>query len=271
MTGPSVMRSRSITGSIPDQLARIDGWPITAATLRDAVEQTIALAMARQPSAVYTLNLDHLVKLRASAPFRAAYGAGQVITADGAPVVWLARLAGARGIERTTGADLVAPLSVAAADAGLPMYLYGTTSTVLAKAGRRLAEWTDGRLDIAGSAAPSAGFDPEGAEAIAALKVIEASGARICLVALGAPKQELFAALAASRGVPVTFVCVGAALDFLAGQQVRAPQFMQRHGLEWLWRLAGDPRRLAARYARCAALLAELAVMQPLRQRRSGA
>ena len=82
----------------------------------------------------------------------------------------------------------------------------------------------------------------------------------------GAPKQEIFAARAVARDVPIGFVCIGAGLDFLVGAQVRAPAIMQRFGLEWLWRLASDPGRLAKRYARCAIVLAEIALVAPVKR-----
>lgn len=247
-------------------LALIDGWPITLSNMRQAVSEIATAAERGEGAAAFTLNLDHLVKLRASEKFRNAYRQARFITADGAPVVRLAS-SQHKGIERTTGADMVLPLAEEAARRGVPVYLFGSTADVLGRAGQRLAANTNGRLCIAGSSAPPMGFNPDGPEGDAAIDLIAASGARICFVALGAPKQELLAARAVSRGVPVVFVGVGAALDFLAGRQVRAPRAVQNAGLEWAWRLASNPRRLALRYARCALLFADLALMSPLRRR----
>lgn len=250
----------TVDGGVPDPLARVDGWGINLATPADAIAAAIGAAERAEPAALFTLNLDHLVKLRTNRAFARAYARARYVTADGAPIVHLAR-AQAPAIERTTGADLVMPLAVAAAERGLSVYLYGSSPQVLGEAGRRLAANTGDRLSIAGSEAPSMGFDPLSREADAAIDRIARSGARICIVALGAPKQEILAARAVERGAPVVFVCAGAALDFLAGAQVRAPGFMQRNGLEWLWRLATDPRRLATRYAQCALLFARLALL----------
>lgn len=240
-------------------LARVDGWGINLANLAEAVTATADAAERAEPAAVFTLNLDHLVKLRTSASFRRAYREARFVTADGAPVARLAR-SQSHAIERTTGADMVLPLAEEAARRGLPVYLFGSSPEVLGIAGRRLADNTEGRLSIAGSYSPAMGFDPESAAADAAIERIARSGARICFVALGAPKQEVLAARAVAKGVPVVFVCIGAALDFIAGAQVRAPGLLQRHGLEWLWRLATNPRRLTARYAQCALLYAKLLV-----------
>lgn len=250
-------------------LARVDGWGINSATLTDAVQRIIAAARRGESFTVVTLNLDHLVKLRRNPAFRRAYAAARIVTADGAPVAALARLQNG-SIERATGADMLVPLVEAAAEAKLPIYLYGSRNEIIAEAGRALASRCNNRLDIVGSSAPGQSFDPFGPEADAAIARIKASGAKLVLLALGAPKQEIFAARAVEQGVAAGFVCIGAALDFVVGAQVRAPGFMQRHGLEWLWRLATNPRRLGARYAKCALLLADLTLVDPLRQRISG-
>ena len=85
---------------------------------------------------------------------------------------------------------------------------------------------------------------------------IAASGAKICFVALGAPKQEFFASTATCEVDGVVWLGVGAALDFIAGHRRRAPRIMQRTGLEWLWRVAQEPRRMLPRYVRSALWLA---------------
>jgi len=245
-------------------LATIDGWPINLADADDAVTAVLSAARRGESFSLVTLNLDHLVKLRFDPAFRRAYAAARFVTADGEPVARLAARQDAR-IERTTGADLVVPLARRAARENLSVYLFGTTPDVVARAASDLVERCEGKLAIAGSASPLAGFDPEGAEADAALDRIAASGARLCFVCLGAPKQEIFAARAAQRGIACGFVCVGAALDFIAGAQIRAPAFMQRNGLEWLWRLATSPRRLAKRYLMCALVLADIALVSRFR------
>jgi exopolysaccharide biosynthesis WecB/TagA/CpsF family protein len=255
-----------LTSSRPQTIATIDGWPVNVADLSEAVTEIVQAAKQRESFSVFTLNLDHLDKLRRSPRFREAYAKARFITADGAPIAMLAARQGAR-VERTPGSDLIVPLAAAAAQNDIPIYLYGTTTSVLASAGRYLVEHVGPSLQIAGADSPPHGFDPEGAEADKALDRIAASGARLCLVALGAPKQELFAARAVERNINVGFVCIGAGLDFLAGTQVRAPGFMQRYGMEWFWRLATNPRRLATRYARCALVLAEIMLLTPMKAR----
>ena len=243
-------------------LATVDGWPINIATIDQAVVEIVQAAKRKENFAAFTLNLDHLVKLRADGRFRDAYEKARFVTADGAPIARLASQQGSR-IERTTGADLLVPLTEACARETVPIYLFGTTDDVLARTGLELAQRTDFKLNIAGTASPERDFDPEGAAADAALEQIKASGARLCFIALGAPKQEIFAARAVEQGVDVGFVCIGAALDFIAGAQARAPEVMRKNGLEWLWRLGTNPVRLGGRYARCALVLAELTLLGP--------
>ncbi|HUG61786.1 MAG TPA: WecB/TagA/CpsF family glycosyltransferase, partial [Methylomirabilota bacterium] len=153
-----------------------------------------------------------------------------------------------------TGADLVVPLARAAALTRVPIFLFGTTADALDSAADRLMDEAPG-IRIAGLQSPPLGFDPFGVEARKAVAEIEASGASICFVALGAPKQELFANAAVCRSSGVVYVCVGAALDFLAGTQVRAPLMMRDLGMEWVWRLAWNPRRMFSRYVRSALYL----------------
>ena len=263
MTGPSFAPAAAPV------LATVDGWPITTPTLGVAIADAVSLARERSGFSLFTLNLDHLVKLRQSPAFQSAYRKAALVTADGAPVAWLSRQQSA-GVERTTGADLLLPLITAAAHNDLPVYLFGSSDPVLDKSVAALERRTHGRIRIAGVHAPSASFDPRGPEGDEAIARIKDSGAAVCFVALGAPKQEIFSVRAVEAGARCGFICVGAALDFIAGTQVRSPRIFQMTGMEWAWRLATNPRRLAIRYARCAHLLIDVAVVTPIRQQIAG-
>jgi N-acetylglucosaminyldiphosphoundecaprenol N-acetyl-beta-D-mannosaminyltransferase len=198
---------------------------------------------------VFTLNLDHVVKMRKDATFRAAYRRAGLITADGFPIVLASRLQGKR-VSRVAGSDLIAPISAEAARSGKSIYLFGSRLPVLIKVSRLLRERNAG-LTVAGVFAPPKGFDPTSEDARRCIATIGNSGADLCFVALGAPKQELFADHGKSLLPNISFVCIGAGLDFIAGAQVRAPLWMQHWGLEWLWRAASDPQRLLYRYLLC--------------------
>lgn len=208
---------------------------------------------ARQGFALATLNLDHMVKLRASPGFAASYAAQDLVVADGWPITMLARLAGHK-LERLPGSDLVVPLCHWAAQAGVPLGLYGSTPAALAAAKAVLKARVPG-LEVRYLDAPSMAFDPQGMPAAQDLQRMEAAGIGLCLLALGAPKQELFAARGRDLAPSVGFASIGAGLDFLSGRQRRAPAVLRRLGLEWLWRMMCMPRRMVPRYARCAAIL----------------
>lgn len=232
------------------------------AALQSAVRARLA---AGQGFALATINLDHLVKLGRSAAFRRAYAAQDMVVADGNPIVWLSRLAG-KPVELLPGSDLVLPLVRDCAAAGRGLALVGATDAALIAAEARLLAEVPG-LKVVLRHAPPMGFDPEGPAAAALLAKVAASGAGLCLIALGAPKQEMFAARGRSLAPGVGFASIGAGLDFLAGTQVRAPQWVRRFALEWLWRALSSPRRLIPRYAVCAAILPGQ-MLAALRQRR---
>lgn len=203
--------------------------------------------------ALATINLDHLVKLRQDPAFRAVYAAQDLVVADGNPVVWLSRLA-RRPVSLVPGADMVEPLAHAARRAGVSVALVGTTEAALATAADTLLAQVPG-LEITARIAPPMGFDPAGDEARRILRVLAQSGAGLTLLALGAPKQEIFAALGRQEAPGMGFASIGAGLDFLAGTQTRAPRWVRAMAMEWLWRMLSSPRRLALRYLRCAIIL----------------
>jgi exopolysaccharide biosynthesis WecB/TagA/CpsF family protein len=205
---------------------------------------------------VATLNLDHVVKLRGDRDFQAAYASHSHVVADGNPIVWLARLSG-QPMRLAPGADLLAPVIALAAELDIPVAFVGGTDASLGRAAERLEAAHPG-LRVVARIAPPMGFDPRGPEADAVLDALERAGARLCLLALGAPRQEVFAARAQGRLPRTGFLSIGAGLDFVSGHQRRAPRLVRSLKAEWLWRVASDPRRLGARYARCLAVLPRL-------------
>ncbi|MDX2205213.1 MAG: WecB/TagA/CpsF family glycosyltransferase [Hyphomicrobiaceae bacterium] len=221
------------------------------------LEETASLICRAAGSAaaqtVFTLNLDHVVKIRRDPEFCAAYRRAGLITADGFPVVLAGNLQGRR-LSRVAGSDLIGPICAEAARAGKSIFLFGSSPEVLAASSRILQERNPG-LRIAGTLSPPLGFEPTSDVAGEAIARIGQSGADLCFVALGAPKQELFSDHAKTLLPKVSLVCIGAGLDFIAGTQKRAPVLMQRYGLEWLWRAASDPQRLLYRYVLCMAAM----------------
>ncbi|MFN4153978.1 MAG: WecB/TagA/CpsF family glycosyltransferase [Paracoccaceae bacterium] len=230
---------QTITVNIPDQ-------PTLLAEIRSRLR-------AGQGFSLATINLDHLVKLRASPSYRASYAAQDLIVADGNPIVWLSRLAH-RPVALVPGSDLLHPLLHLAADEGMPVAFYGSTLAVLTEAQTRLAAEIPA-LQVVWTGAPAMGFDPTGPEARAALQAMQDARARLCIVSLSAPRQEAFAAFGRTQTPEIGFCGFGAGLDFVAGQQVRAPLWIRKLAQEWLWRALSAPRRMIPRYAACVAIL----------------
>jgi N-acetylglucosaminyldiphosphoundecaprenol N-acetyl-beta-D-mannosaminyltransferase len=231
----------------------VDGIAINIPTMEDAISSIVSAAQQRQTFSVCTLNLDHVVHLNTRDDFRDAYRRARFVTADGFPIVVLSRLAKSP-IQRTTGADLIEPVCEAASRKGLPVFFLGSSPATLAETARRLRARYHG-LEIAGSFSPGLGFDPYSSEADEAIERLRESGAPLCFLALGSPKQEIFAGRCLDRVPGVGLLCIGAAIDFVAGTQKRAPKLAQQMCLEWLWRAVHSPRRLVPRYARCVAAL----------------
>ena len=216
-----------------------------AAGLLSAVRARLA---AHQGFALATINLDHLVKLKSDPAFRRAYAAQDLVVADGNPIVWLSRIAG-RPVKLAPGSDLVLPLAAEAAALGLPVALIGSSEASLARAADSMRARVPG-LNVALTHAPGFPFDPVGEEAAQIITRIRDSGARLCFLALGAPRQERFAIHARDALGNVGFASIGAGLDFLSGHQRRAPQLVRKVKMEWAWRMLSNPRRLFLRYAK---------------------
>ncbi|WP_336245971.1 WecB/TagA/CpsF family glycosyltransferase [Mesobacterium pallidum] len=222
----------------------------TRRALEDAVERKLAMG---QGFALATINLDHLVKLASDSAFRDAYARQDFVVADGNPIVWLSRMA-RRPVELVPGSDMVLPLARIAARMQLPVALLGSTEAALEAAARRMEAEVPG-LHVVACIAPPMGFDPDSEGSTHVLHEVGASGAALCFLALGAPKQERLAANGRRMTPNVGYASIGAGLDFLAGTQERAPAWVRALALEWVWRMMQAPGRLVPRYAKCIAIL----------------
>jgi N-acetylglucosaminyldiphosphoundecaprenol N-acetyl-beta-D-mannosaminyltransferase len=208
---------------MPSALARIEG-----------------LIEGRGPTRlVATVNPEFVMRAQADEHFRGVLEAADLCLADGIGVVWAMRRQGCRNQQRVAGSDLVPGLAKLCATRGWRPFLLGARPGVAAEAAQRLQERVPG-LQVAGCHGGSP--DPEDDEE--SLRRIRGSGADLLLVAYGHPRQELWIERNRSRlDVPVA-VGVGGAFDFLAGRVRRAPQFVRRAHLEWLWRLVLEPWRV---------------------------
>jgi N-acetylglucosaminyldiphosphoundecaprenol N-acetyl-beta-D-mannosaminyltransferase len=228
------------------------GARIDALTMRQAVARLMNWIGERELACRYvvTPNVDHCVLLSESADLRAAYARASLVLADGMPVVWASRLLGKPLPERVTGADLV-PELFTAADPTRPLtaFLLGAAPGVAERAATKIeARWP--AVKVVGTYSPPLGFEKDEAECQAIHARVNAVRPDVLVLGFGAPKQEFWIHKHAPRLQAGVALCVGATIDFLAGEKSRAPRWLGRLGLEWAHRVATEPRRLFARYWR---------------------
>lgn len=226
---------------------RIGSVPVDNLTFEGALDAIDDLVRSKQGGTVFTPNVDHVVQAEHDPRFRAAYEGVSLSLVDGMPLLWAARLLKTPLPEKISGSDLVLPLMRRAAERGYRVYFLGGAPGAAALARQKLlvelpnlqvVGIDDGRIDVNGS--------PEQNQPI--LERINAAHPDLLLVALGAPKQELWSHEQRAQLGSAVAVGVGASLDFIAGSQRRAPRWMSESGLEWAYRLAQDPKRMASRY-----------------------
>jgi N-acetylglucosaminyldiphosphoundecaprenol N-acetyl-beta-D-mannosaminyltransferase len=224
------------------------GLNIAALSFDEAVERLAQAAGLRDGRArvVVTPNVDHIVRLDASPELRARYARADFIFADGMPLVWASRLLGRPLPGRVTGADLFVALCRRAQERGERVMLLGGRPGAEADLQARFAHYFPG-LDIV-IVCPSMNFDPLGEEGQACARRVCEAAPDMVFVCLGLPKQENWALHYAPALPGGIVLCVGAAMEFAVGLQRRAPLLWRRAGLEWLWRLLTNPRRLWRRY-----------------------
>jgi N-acetylglucosaminyldiphosphoundecaprenol N-acetyl-beta-D-mannosaminyltransferase len=233
------------------------GMEVDRVDEREAVETILAARDRDRGGVVLTPNLEHLSTFRASPEVRDAFGAAELVVADGMPLVWASRLQRTPLPERVAGSDLIWSVSEAAARRGRSVFLLGGNPGAADRAAGVLRGHAPG-LDVAGVACPRVGSADDAELRAAAARV---GAARPDLVYVGLPLRKQIHAIARLRAAAPRswFLGLGASLDFVAGDVQRAPRWMRRTGLEWTWRLAREPGRLWRRYLvdglPCAAVL----------------
>jgi N-acetylglucosaminyldiphosphoundecaprenol N-acetyl-beta-D-mannosaminyltransferase len=230
----------------PKKVDLFGGVRMTPTTYDEVIDVLIRCARARQPATADFGAVHVLATAARDAEFRRTINALDIVAPDGQPVRWAMNYFHHSGLtDRVYGPELMRRLCQAAADKGVPVYLYGSSPTVLGKLSANLTEKWPG-LVIAGVESPPfrALTDAEHEEAAGR---INASGAGLVFIGLGCPKQEAFA-YRHRHSIRAVQVCVGAAFDFHAGFKPTAPAWMQKRGLEWVYRVFKEPRRLWKRY-----------------------
>lgn len=221
--------------------------PIDATSFAEAMRVIDRMIESRAGGAAYTPNVDHVVQAEEDQALRAAYEDADLRLADGTPIVWASWLLGGPILEKISGSDLTMPLLRLAEARGWRVYLFGGGSGVGEQAALRCLD-RHPRLRIVGVDDTVVSLDQGDPSFEAICDRIRQTHAQLVLVALGCPKQEIWIHRARRVLPSVAFVGVGSSLDYIAGTLTRAPRWMSRVGLEWLFRLLTEPRRLWRRY-----------------------
>lgn len=222
------------------------GTPVSM-TSYDGVIDAIARRPGDRATTVAVCNVHSVMAARRDPALRQAISQATIATTDGVPLVWVLRLTCRPRQTRVYGPDLMEHALANGDRHGWRHFMFGTTPETLERLTTRIAERFP-RATVAGTLAPP--FRPlTAAEEDAFVAAVRASRADIVWVGLGMPRQELFIHRIAERLPGVALIGVGAAFDFLSGTVPQAPGWLQRAGLEWLYRLAQEPRRLWRRYA----------------------
>lgn len=226
---------------------RIMGAPVDPIGEADAVRALVDGAAGGEGLWMITANLDHLRNYRQGPPFQALIEEADLVVADGMPLLWASRVAGAPLPERVAGADLVWSLCEEAASAQVSVFLLGGNPGAAEQAAAVLAERYPG-LRIAGTLCPPFGFEQDEEELRRIERRVAEAEPGIVLVGLGFPKQDVLIRRLRGSLPGSSFVGVGVSFSFVCGEISRAPRWTQALGLEWAHRLSREPRRLARRY-----------------------
>lgn len=228
-------------------------------TMNETLVELDKLIQANKNAYVVTPNIDHIVQLERGGKLVDAYKNADLILTDGMPLVWISKWYGTPIKEKISGSDLFPIICEMAAKKQYTMFFLGAAEGVAAKAAENLMQKYDG-LKVVGTYSPPYGFEKNEMELQHIERMIKDVHPHILIVGLGCPKQELFILNNKDRlGVPLS-LGLGASLDFEAGNIKRAPKWMREHGLEWLFRITQDPKRLIKRYLIDDSIIIRLAI-----------
>lgn len=227
---------------------QVFGIRLSTLTKHDIVDRLLEVP---QPGTgvrlVATANLDHVVTLRKDRAFRDSYSRAWLVTADGAPVFAYARLLGLPIPERVTGADLMNALAERLSPDRHRLFFIASTAHVAGRVEARFLAKGFRRDQIA-CAVPRRGFEQNADEARALMDEVKRHRPTHLIIGIGAPPGQTWLARCGGELDGLYALCIGAALEFHLALKRRAPSWLSRLGLEWLWRVAMEPRRLAYRY-----------------------
>ncbi len=199
---------------------------------------------------VVTPNVDHTIVLQSNRSFKDVYQDAHLVLADGAPIILASRLLRKPLPERVAGSELVPNLFQAASPSQpIRTYLLGAGPGVAERAAKRITQQWPG-VEVVGTYCPPMGFEKDPDEVQNILGKLRDTKPDLLVLGLSCPRQEIWIHQYHREVCAKVALCVGATIDFLAGEKPQAPVWMRRTGLEWVYRVATEPRRLAGRYAK---------------------
>ncbi|NJK80387.1 MAG: WecB/TagA/CpsF family glycosyltransferase [Chloroflexaceae bacterium] len=249
-----------------DQRINVLGVGVSAINMTQALATIDSWIAQQTPNYICVTGVHGVMESQRDPALLRIHNAAGLVTPDGMPLVWLSHLRGLHGVDRVYGPDLLLAVAEHSVAHHYRHYFYGGAPGVPEKLAARLQERFPG-LVVAGTYSPP--FRPLSAEEDAALmQKINATNPDIVWVGLSTPKQERWMAAHVGQVRAPVLIGVGAAFDFHAGLKAQAPRWIQRSGLEWLFRLSQEPRRLWRRYLINNPLFVLLVVQQALGWRR---
>jgi N-acetylglucosaminyldiphosphoundecaprenol N-acetyl-beta-D-mannosaminyltransferase len=249
-------------------IADVLGSPIFVGDVATGARWLLDRALAGGGGYVCLCNVHLFVVARQEDEVGRALAGAALAFPDGWPIAWLQRRLGHRSARRVAGPDLMARTIAEGRGSGVRHFLLGSTEDVLRRLEENLARRFPGAKIVGRRSLPFFEVD-ELSGADAAIDDVRRARPDVVWLSLGCPKQELWMLRYAQELAPALVAGVGAAFDFHAGTKRRAPDWVQRAGLEWLHRLLSEPRRLASRYVRTNSEFLLLAGRELLRRNRS--
>jgi N-acetylglucosaminyldiphosphoundecaprenol N-acetyl-beta-D-mannosaminyltransferase len=223
------------------------GMRVDATSYEDASQHVVQWAREGRSAYVCVATVHMTMEAFDSSVFQRVVNGADLVTPDGRPLVWALRSLGVKDATQVRGTDLTTHVVERAARERVPIGLYGGTPELLQLFARTLKSRYPGTRVVCQIAPPFRPLTPEEDERVT--QEIVSSGARIVFVGIGCPKQERWMVLHKER-IPAVMLGVGAAFDFHTGRVRQAPHWIQVAGLEWVFRLLMDPKRLWKRYAK---------------------
>lgn len=216
-------------------------------TMKETIDEIDKLIKKDKNAYVVTPNIDHIVKLETDKELQEVYKDADLILTDGKPLIWISKFYKTPIKEKISGSDLFPLLCEMAAEKGYNMFFLGAGEGVANKAAQNLTNKFP-KLNIVGTYSPPFGFEKDKKEIEKIINMVNKANTQILIVGLGCPKQEKFIhKYRKELNVPIS-LGLGASLDFEAGNIKRAPKWMSDNGLEWLYRLSKEPKRMFKRY-----------------------